>query len=170
MNYILNDEEYIGIVKNILENDNFKKIDNLSHHGTSRLNHSLRVSYFLYKLSKLLHLDKRKVARAGLLHDFFLTNITDNKTKLVSVFKHSKEAVTNADNNFIISELEKDIIVSHMFPVMPFILPKYAESWVVNIVDKTVAIYEFAENYGNTCAVKFRNALVIGALFIGRFI
>ena len=90
MNYILNDEEYIGIVKNILENDNFKKIDNLSHHGTSRLNHSLRVSYFSYKLSKLLHLDKRKVARAGLLHDFFLTNITDNKTKLVSVFKHSK--------------------------------------------------------------------------------
>lgn len=170
MDYILNDEEYISIVKNILENDNFKRIDGLSHHGISRLDHSLRVSYFSYKISKFLHLDKRKVARAGLLHDFFLTNIKDNKTKVASVFKHSKEAVANADNNFIISDIEKNIIASHMFPVMPFILPKYAESWVVNAVDKTVAIYEFAENYSTTCVIKFRNALVITALFLGRLI
>jgi len=170
MNFIMNDEEYVNIVRNILDNEEFKKIDGLSHHGINRLEHSLRVSYFSYKLSKFLHLDNRKVARAGLLHDFFLTNSSNKKTKIVSVFKHSKEAVNNASDNFIISDLEEDIIKSHMFPVMPFIIPKYAESWVVNLVDKTVALYEFADSYKNIFMLKFRNALVIMALFMGRFI
>lgn len=170
MNFITEDEEYINIVKNILENDDFKKIDGLIHHGISRLDHSLRVSYFSYKISKFLKLDTRKVARAGLLHDFFLTDIKDNKTKIISVFKHSKEAVDNADSSFVISELEKDIIASHMFPVLPIVVPKYAESWVVNIVDKSVAIYEFANSYSNTFKLRFRNAVVIMALFLGRFL
>lgn len=170
MNYILNDDEYVNIVSNILNNDKFREIDVLTHHRTSRLTHSIRVSYFSYKLSKILGLDKRKVARAGLLHDFFLTDIKDKKTRIVSVFKHSNEALNNAYDNFIISDMEMDIIKSHMFPVVPLSVPKYAESWLVSLVDKGVSVYEFVNNYGNMCTVKLKNALVLLVLFLGRFI
>ena len=170
MNFILNDSEYVDIVRNILDNDNFKKIDGLVHHRTNRLTHSLRVSYFSYKISKVLFLDKRKVARAGLLHDFFLTDSKDKKDRLVSVFKHSKEACDNARYNFILSPMEEDIIRTHMFPVVPNRVPKYAESWVVSLVDKGVSLYEFVNNYGNMCTLKLKNALVLLVLFLGRII
>ena len=39
--------------------------------------------------------------------------------------------------------MQKDIIVSHMFPLIPNKPPKFLESWVVSLVDKFVATYEF---------------------------
>ena len=38
------------------------------------------------------------------------------------------------------------MIRSHMFPVN-LTIPRYAESWVVNIVDKVVGIYEFGMKF-----------------------
>ena len=43
-----------------------------------------------------------------------------------------------------ITEKEKDIISTHMFPVCPTRVPKYAESWLVDIVDDVV--YETDKN------------------------
>ena len=46
MNYLSLDKEYKSIVEDILENKNFMKINDCRHHGITRLEHSLRVSYF----------------------------------------------------------------------------------------------------------------------------
>ena len=46
---IKNDTMYIEIVNNILNNDEFNKIKEIEHHGISRLDHSLKVSYYSYK-------------------------------------------------------------------------------------------------------------------------
>lgn len=138
------DENYIWIVEHILQNNEFKSLDDIEHHGTSRFAHSLRVSYYSYKICKFLHLDYENVARAGLLHDFFFSS--DDRTmkeKFLSVFTHPKKSVANAKRVFEINEKEEDIIKSHMFPLYTAI-PKYAESWIVSLVDKTVASYEFA--------------------------
>lgn len=147
MKNIKNDINYINIVNNILENEEFNKIKSIEHHGTSRYNHSLRVSYYSYKVAKLLKLDYKEVARAGLLHDFFLSD--DNRTqleRLKSTFDHPKKAVLKASENFEISEKEKDIIRTHMFPIN-IAVPKYAESWIVNLVDKAVGTLEFSRKY-----------------------
>ena len=69
------------------------------------------------------------------------------KDRFVSTFVHPKEAVDNSMRVFGINEKEKDIIKSHMFPIN-ISLPKYAESWIVSMVDKVVGSYEFGRKFG----------------------
>ena len=50
----IKDKKYKSIVKNILRDNNFKKTYNIEHHGISRMEHSLRVSYYSYKIAKII--------------------------------------------------------------------------------------------------------------------
>ncbi len=159
MNTIL-DTEYSGIVYHILINEEFNKIKQIEHHGVTRFDHSLKVSYYSYKIAKLLHLDYKEVARGGLLHDFFLSNENrDTKERFFSTFVHPKKAVYKARENFELTEKEIDMIRTHMFPVN-LAIPKYAESWLVSFVDKAVASTEFCQKF----KVKF--AYIINVYFL----
>ena len=148
MKNIENDFEYINIVSHILSSDKFNEIKKIEHHGISRFDHSLKVSYYSYKVAKFLKLDSEEVARGGLLQDFFLSD-EDRTTKdrVVSTFIHPKKAVKNAEELFSINDKEKDIIRTHMFPIN-LSLPKYTESWIVNLVDKVVGCNEFCHKFG----------------------
>ena len=67
------DKEYLALVEDLLENEKFQKLGDITHHHyTTRLQHSIYVSYVSYKLAKRMNLDVRAISRAGLLHDFFL--------------------------------------------------------------------------------------------------
>jgi len=143
----MQDIEYSILIKDILENVKFNEMNNIEHHGTSRMIHSKRVSYYSYKISKVLHLDYIAAARAGLLHDFFISEKNRNrKQRLKSTFIHPKKALENSIKHFNINEKEQDIIISHMFPINIHI-PKYIESWIVSTVDKIVGCYEFLESF-----------------------
>ena len=135
----IKDEEYLYIIDHILKNDEFKKMSDIKHHNTTRMDHSLKVSYYSYKIAKSLRLDYEDVARGGLLHDFYINEIRNcNKIKdkiLLFSTKHPNEALINASKNFELSEKEENIKKSHMFPV-DYRIPKYAESWIVSLVDK----------------------------------
>ena len=52
------------------------------------------------------------------------------------------KAYENASKYYELDNMQKNIIESHMFP-LSYVLPKYKESWLVSLVDKTVAIYEY---------------------------
>ena len=85
--------EYKEIVKDILNNREFKKIELCPHHKINRLVHSKRVSYYSYKICKKLGFDYVSAARGGLLHDFFLNKYnTKNSRKLLIIpnFKKSR--------------------------------------------------------------------------------
>ena len=160
------DEKYLRIVEHILTDENFNKIKTAEHHGISRYDHSLRVSYISYKITRVLGLDYHETARGGLLHDFFMTDNDRNmKEKLVSTFNHPKKAVNNSKNNFDISAKEEDIIRTHMFPIniKP---PKYMEGWVVNLVDKGVAICEFSQKF----SYRLKFATNVFMIFLMNFI
>lgn len=147
MNQITENKEYYILVKDILDNKEFNEIDKIEHHGTSRMLHSMRVSYYSYLVSKALNLHTSEVARAGLLHDFFMSeDDRTNKDRFLSTFTHPKYAVRNAESLFELNKIEHDIIKTHMFPVN-IAIPKYLESWIVSIVDKCVATYEFSASY-----------------------
>ncbi|MDD2434784.1 MAG: HD domain-containing protein [Bacilli bacterium] len=150
MQKMIEDKDYMNIVKYILEDKQFKKMSNISHHCSNRYEHSLKVSYYSYKLAKLLRLNSEEAARAGLLHDFYFESIVDLKggAKKIKLFttEHPKQAVENAKEYFTISEKEEDIIVSHMFP-FDFRLPKYMESWIVNLTDTVISIFEFSRKF-----------------------
>lgn len=146
----IKDKEYMLIVKDILNHDEFKKMNDVKHHDSNRLQHSLKVSFYSYKIAKKLHLSYVDVARGGLLHDFFLERTVDykkarDKVKLYTM-NHPKKAVLNSKKYFSINQKEEDIIRSHMFPI-DIKIPKYAESWVVSSVDKVVSTYEFFKKF-----------------------
>lgn len=138
------------LVNPILENKNFSQIDTIIHHGTTRMNHSIRVSYYSYKIAKILCLDYKQIARAGLLHDFYLNRTVDYEKKkdkfLLFTTEHPKVAVENAKKYFELTEKEEDMIKTHMFPA-DYRIPKYAESWIICIVDKIVGTYEFSRKF-----------------------
>ena len=139
------DENYNILIEDILKNEEFLKLENIEHHGTSRLKHSKRVSYYSYKLCKSMHIDYISAARAGLLHDFFISPIgRTKKERIKSVFTHPKKALETANTYFELNDIEQNIIISHMFPLY-ITLPQYLESWIVSIVDKIVGTYEFFE-------------------------
>jgi Predicted HD superfamily hydrolase len=140
-------DEFIDIVGHILINDEFNKLKDIEHHGITRFDHSLKVSYYAYKVSKMLKLDYEDTARAALLHDFFLSDEGETfKDKVISTFTHPKKAVIQTKKIFNISVKEENIIHSHMFPTY-CALPKFAESWVVIGVDKVVGSFEFLKKF-----------------------
>jgi len=144
---IKQDREYIELVEDILNNDEFNKIKEIEHHGITRLEHSLKVSYYSYKIAKKLKLNYHDVARGGLLHDFFISdNNRSDKEKIKDTFTHPKKAAIKAEEVFGINDLQNDIIVAHMFPFYKSI-PKYGESWIVNLTDKIVGAFELFCQY-----------------------
>jgi uncharacterized protein len=154
----ITDKQYKMIVDYILRDKEFIKIASSYHHGTDRLGHSVKVSYFSYLIARKMGLDYETTATAGLLHDFFVTdNDKTIKESAELLFKHAKIAANNAINQFGISEKEKNIIESHMFPINPT-PPKFIEGWIVSLVDKGVGICEFGD--------KFRFAASIWLLFM----
>jgi uncharacterized protein len=160
------DLQYMNIVQNILNNDEFLKIKNIEHHGTSRYDHSLKVSYYSYKVAKALKLDYEQTAVGGLLHDFFLSpeNRT-NKERFLSTFTHPKKAVEKARENFSLTKKEEDMIRTHMFPIN-LAIPKYMESWIISTVDKCVAVNEFSVKF----KFKIRYAYDLMLLFFITFV
>lgn len=157
-----NDKQYLNIVSDILEDKEFEQIKEITHHGLDRMGHSLRVSYYSYKVSKALGLNYESAARAGLLHDFFFEkNVKVNpKKRLQTLINHPKYALENAKKHFYLSNVEEDIILSHMFPVaiQP---PKYAESWIVNLVDDVVAIVEVSYKARTKVSYAFNFLLIL---------
>lgn len=146
MKNIRSDVEYINLVKDILENKKFNQLASIVHHNHNRLDHCLKISYYSYKISKFLRLDYKETARGGLLHDFYLERVIEHKkiSKKIVLFttKHPNDAVKNSRKIFYLTNKEIDIIKTHMFP-FDFKIPRYLESWVVNLVDTNVSIWEF---------------------------
>jgi len=143
----IKDKKYNSIVKDIIRNPDVKKMADIEHHGISRLEHSLKVSYRSYKIAKRLHLDYVSVARGGLLHDFYLEGNERNKAhKFTDTFIHPHKALSTTKNIFRINSIEENIIISHMFPIY-LKMPRYKESFLVNIVDKIIGSREMFNEY-----------------------
>ena len=140
-------EEFRNIVKDIISNETVQSLRLYKHHyGSNRYEHSLSVSYSAYKICKFLGLDHVSAARAGLLHDLFLYDCENPETRPQNHIKeHPKVSLDNAQKLFILNEIEKDIILKHMWPVT-FSAPKYLESYIITFIDIYCAIKEWS-NY-----------------------
>lgn len=151
------DPAYEALIKDLLAHKDIQSMAGFRHHGTiSCLDHSLAVSYLAYRLAKRLNLNEHSVARAGLLHDFYLYDwhIKKNRKGLHG-FTHAKTSLANADHRFQLNPMERDIIKSHMWPMNPT-LPRYRESFLVCLVDKLLALAE---------TIKLINAKPVQAIF-----
>ena len=136
-----NKEEFNSIIKDITKNKKFNKLNKQLHHGISRYEHSIRVARWTYKISNLLRLkSKEDTTRAALLHDFYVDeDLTGNSVSRLGA--HPNAALENSLKYFELTNVQQDIIKSHMFPCT-MVVPKYKESWLVTGVDKVVSTYE----------------------------
>ncbi len=142
----LTESEYYTLIADLLEREEIQNLKNFRHHiMTTRFQHSLNVSYYNYKLCKVFRLDAESAARAGLLHDLYFYD-TKEYTKSSPAVRHSKHhpeiALQNAEKLSALNAKEKDMIINHMFP-MTFAMPKYAETYLITLVDKYCAVIEF---------------------------
>lgn len=146
--------EFNNIIKDILKEEQIINLKYENHHGISRLEHSLNVSYLTYLWASKLKLSNiNEVTRAALLHDFFFS-FNDSSFK-----GHPKSAVKNAKRVFNINDMQEDIIKNHMFPAT-ISIPKYKETYLVSLADKVIAIRE--------CA-RYKVPLKIGTLLLFTF-
>ena len=132
-------EEFNNIIMPIVSNSEYQKTKNCVHHGMDRYSHMMRVAYYSYKVTKFCHLDYRSTTRGAVLHDFFLDEYDEKRAHML--VNHPKIALENSNKYFDLNDLEQDIIKAHMFPVGKT-LPRYLESWIVNVVDDIACFYE----------------------------
>ena len=129
----------------ILRSPGFQSERNYMQHGvTNCYTHSICVAYVALRWAQLLNLniDVRSTVRGCLLHDYFLYDWHDRNASVDHhTINHPKVALANAERDFELNDLERDIIAKHMFPLC-FPFPKYQESWLITIADKTCAASE----------------------------
>lgn len=141
----LTDAEFMSYVGHFLEMPELKQLDEITHHYTStRLIHSIKVSYVSYLVCKKIGWNAKSAARAGLLHDLFYYDWRDTKFNKSHAYVHPRIAARNAAKITTLSDLEYDCIVKHMWgaTIAP---PRYKESWVVTLADDYVAMTEGVE-------------------------
>ncbi|HFC9348800.1 TPA: HD domain-containing protein [Enterococcus faecium] len=140
------DEEYMSYVQDLLETEAVKKLANYTQHvHSTRLEHSISVSYYSYLLAKKWDGNAKATARAGLLHDLFYYDWRTTKfDEGTHAYIHPRIAVKNAEKITDLSDLERDIILKHMWgaTIAP---PKYKEGYIVTFVDKYCAVKEAAQ-------------------------
>lgn len=131
-------EPYRMTIEEIWENEYLHDMKNyIQHRDLNCLEHSIFVSYNSYLVCKKLRCDEVAAARGALLHDFFLYDWHKGRhgDKLHG-FAHPEIALENAQSHFELSDVEKDIILKHMWPLTLKKVPKYKESLIVSLIDK----------------------------------
>lgn len=148
-----NDISFEDIADSIINTKKFNELKNEVHHGLTRYIHVMRVSKFTYKITKLLKMDYVSATRAALLHDYFTSKDVEKYSGLEKWNIHPNIAYENAKEEFNLNKKEHNAIVSHMFPLGKSV-PKYKESWTLNIIDKSVSTYEqYKYNWKNAFSV-----------------
>lgn len=142
----INIQEFREIIKDITENSSVISLkEHVQHMKGSRYKHCYEVAFYTYVLCKKLGLDYISATRGAMLHDFYFYDWRNKGVegqKHFHAYRHPRIALHNANQNFELNDVEKDIILKHMWP-LTFPLPKFSESYIVTLVDKYCATREF---------------------------
>lgn len=131
----------------ILHSENFDKSkNNLQHGSISVKEHTLQVARQSVLLSEWLGIEhnRRDLVRGALLHDYFLYDwhhIDRENPHRLHGFHHPLRALRNAEQEYELTDRQREIIVKHMWP-LTIKLPMCREAWVVTAADKYCSFLE----------------------------
>lgn len=133
-------------VLTLSETSRFELTKHFIQHGSiSVYSHCISVAVMSVRIACIfgIKIDRKSLIRGALLHDYFLYDWhnEDGGAHKWHGFTHPKTALENARQDFKLSKVESDIIVHHMFPLVP-IPPKSREAWIVCLSDKICAVRE----------------------------
>lgn len=134
--------------EDIINSSNFRKTKAHIQHGNMTVNdHCMSVARHSLILNKKLrlHCNMNDLIRGSLLHDYFLYDWHDkaylSQRKRLHGFRHPKIALQNADKEYRLTDIQRDIIKKHMWP-LSVVPPRCREAWVVTAADKYCSIME----------------------------
>ncbi len=143
-------DEFYSYIKDLVHHPVVLQMKKYPHHGnTSCYQHCLNVAYYNYRICRYFGLDARSAARAGMLHDLFLYDWHTHAAETGDHFHgmtHPAVALCNAEKHFELNELEREMILRHMFPVT-LIPPKHKEGYVICLTDKYCGSCETADGH-----------------------
>lgn len=141
-------QEFTAATQELLNSDQVRMMGRWNHHGPiTTLDHSLFVAYWSYRTARFLGLDAHAAARGGLLHDLYLYDSKDRSAHPGwQCFDHPKAAAKNAAELTELSQKERNIILSHMWP-LGGAMPRSAEALLVDLVDTVCATLEKTRVY-----------------------
>ncbi|MDY3907009.1 MAG: HDIG domain-containing protein [Lawsonibacter sp.] len=140
--------EFVETTGELLGSDQVRMMGRWKHHGPiTTLDHSLFVAYLSFRAARALGLDEAAAARGGLLHDLYLYDSKDKSAHPGwQCFDHPRAAARNAEALTRLSSKERNIILSHMWPLGGQ-LPRSPEALLVDLVDTFCAGLEVFRIY-----------------------
>jgi len=128
----------------------YLRLKRIRHHERSIFYHNLRVARVAYRLAvwlekwSLWRMRRKALIRGALLHDFFFYDWRREKPANGKwhAFEHPRESMRHAVRFYRATKREKNIILSHMWPLGEH-WPCHIESWLVTLADKWVSTREF---------------------------
>ena len=143
-------QEFYDCIRDIMQHPVVQRMKKYPHHcDTNCYQHCLNVAYYNYQICKALGLNAMAAARAGMLHDLFLYDWRKHAARTGDHFHgmtHPRRALRIAERYFVLTPLERDLILKHMWP-LTVIPPKYVESYVICLTDKYCGACEIADHY-----------------------
>ncbi len=136
----LREKEFVDLTRELLDSDQVRMMGRWKHHGpVTTLDHSLFVAFSTYRVARLLHMDVQAAVRGALLHDLYLYDSKDKSAHPGNqCFDHPRFAARNAAALTPLTPKERNIILSHMWP-LGGALPRSLEAWMVDLVDTVCA-------------------------------
>lgn len=137
--------EFYTIIRDLIHTNEVQELKYYTHHiFNNRFNHSLHVAYLTYVVTKKLKGDYVSATRAALLHDLFYYDCkTDNVKMSQHIIDHPHIALKNALLITELSQMEQNMILSHMWkPFNYCVRPESKEAWVLTWMDKLSSCWD----------------------------
>ena len=145
-------------VEDLINTPEVQSMRNIPHHpGANCYEHSVFVAYTAFRLARKWGLDYQTCARAGLLHDLYLFQWWGGVYKGNMTLDHPEAALRNAQKLTSLSDKEKNIIQSHMWPLAVH-MPRSREAWTVILADKLCCTLETTQIFRRTKLRAFLSA------------
>lgn len=115
------------------------------HARTNTYEHCHHVAIYSYLLARRLgwDIDERALVRGAFLHDYYGYDVrAEHRSAYRHGTQHAQAALDNALQDFELSEKEKNIIYSHMWPLNLTHVPRSREAFLVSLSDKICAWQE----------------------------
>lgn len=142
------DELYKEVLRcgaEILKSDEMQSEKGFMQHGKiSCYEHSVSVAVMSVRIAERfsIRVDRRSLIRGALLHDYFLYDWHESDpSHRLHGFSHARTALENAERDFSLNSIERDIICRHTFP-LNICPPRFRESRIVCLADKICALHE----------------------------
>lgn len=118
------------------------------HRGSTTFQHSVNVAVYSFYFAEKWHwtVDIPSLVRGAMLHDFYLGDPA--YSGFGGAVNHPKLALKRAQRYFDLNAVERDVILSHMWPTPGSPMPRTREALLVNLADKHCASLELRRGCG----------------------